>query len=50
MYTDNVHFHHFRPNEIEVPLGKDFIIESVNAYSWKGDSHRCGVYLVAAKK
>jgi SAM-dependent methyltransferase len=50
LHTDAVHFHHFRPSEIEAVLCGSFEIENVRAYSWKGDSHRCGVYLVAAKR
>lgn len=45
---DTIHFHHFRQYEIEGAL-KPFQIEKLTRYAWKGDAHRFGVYLVAAK-
>jgi SAM-dependent methyltransferase len=45
---DTVHFHHFRDWEIQGLL-RDFDIDVVQRYSWKGDSHRFGIYLRARK-
>ncbi|MEJ8835245.1 methyltransferase domain-containing protein [Ramlibacter sp. AN1133] len=49
LYRDTVHFHHFRPAEIEAALGGRFEVQEVQAYGWKGDAHRFGVYLSAVK-
>lgn len=49
LHTDTVHFHHFRPYEIEGALAAGFAVEEVRAYGWKGDAHRFGVYIRAAR-
>jgi len=48
LFTDTVHFHHFRPKQLEVAL-EGFQVESLDCYGWKGDIHRFGVYLRALK-
>ena len=45
---DTVHFHHFRDWEIQ-GLIREFNIERVDRYSWKGDEHRYSIYLKARK-
>lgn len=45
---DSIHFHHFRQFELAGAL-RNFQIERVTKYSWKGDGHRFGVYLKALK-
>lgn len=50
LYTDTVHFHHFRQHQIEAALADGFEVEEVRAYGWKGDVHRFGVYLCAVRK
>lgn len=45
---DTVHFHHFRDWELQGML-REFEIEVVQTYSWKGDQHRYGVYISARK-
>jgi SAM-dependent methyltransferase len=50
LHTDTVHFHHFRPGEIESALAEGFEIEHVDAYVWKDNAHRFGVYLRAVKR
>jgi SAM-dependent methyltransferase len=45
---DTVHFHHFRDWELQGLL-RNFEIEVVQRYSWKGDAHRFGIYLRARK-
>lgn len=50
LYTDTVHFHHFRPHQIEAALADGFEVVRVQAYSWKNDRHRFGVYLCAEKR
>lgn len=48
LVTDAVHFHHFRDYELFGALeGMEF--ESERRYSYKGDSHRHGLYLSACK-
>lgn len=49
LYTDTVHFHHFRPGEIEDALAGGFGVEEADAYIWKDNAHRFGVYLRAVK-
>ncbi|MBA3771229.1 MAG: methyltransferase domain-containing protein [Ramlibacter sp.] len=49
LYTDTVHFHHFRQHQIEAALTGGFDVREVHAYGWKGDSHRFGVYLSAVR-
>ncbi len=48
LIKDTVHFHHFREWELQGLL-RDFAIEAVHRYSWKGDLHRYGVYIRATK-
>jgi ubiquinone/menaquinone biosynthesis C-methylase UbiE len=48
LFPDTVHFHHFRDFELRGAL-KALRIEEITRYSWKGDSHRYGVYLAARK-
>lgn len=50
LYTDTVHFHHFRAGQMETALREDFDVDHVQAYSWKGNTHRFGVYLSARRK
>ena len=50
LYTDTVHFHHFRAGQIEAALQHRFHIEEVHAYNWKDNDHRVGVYLRATRK
>jgi SAM-dependent methyltransferase len=50
LHTDTVHFHHFRPGEIESALAEGFEMEHVDAYVWKDNAHRFGVYLRAVKR
>lgn len=49
LFTDTVHFHHFRPRQIEAAL-EEFEIETLNCYNWKNNMHRFGVYLSAIKR
>ncbi|MEO8542833.1 MAG: methyltransferase domain-containing protein [Burkholderiaceae bacterium] len=49
LFTDTVHFHHFRPKQIEAAL-EDFEIETLDCYNWKNNTHRFGVYLSAIKR
>lgn len=48
LIKDTVHFHHFRDWEIQGLL-RNFAIDTVQRYSWKGDQHRYGVYIKATK-
>lgn len=51
LHTDTVHFHHFRPAQIESALAEQgFEVDQIDAYGWKNDSHRFGVYLSAVKR
>lgn len=50
LYTDTVHFHHFRAAEMEAALAEHFDVQAVQAYSWKGNSHRFGIYLSATRR
>jgi hypothetical protein len=50
LYTDTVHFHHFRPGQMEAALAEGFVVEQVQAYGWKTGGHRFGVYLSARRK
>lgn len=45
---DNIHFHHFRPFEIDGLLQR-FHVENVKRYDWKGNQHRSGAYIKAIK-
>ncbi len=45
---DSIHFHHFRPFEIDGLLRR-FRVESVKRYDWKGNLHRSGAYIKAVK-
>lgn len=45
---DTVHFHHFREYEILGAL-RNFTIQDVRRYDYKGNSHRYGLYLSAKK-
>lgn len=47
--ADTVHFHHFRDFELQGAL-RSLVIERVERYDWKGDTHRYGVYLAARKR
>jgi hypothetical protein len=49
LYTDTVHFHHFRVSGIEAAL-QDFDVDVVNCYVWKDNAHRFGVYLSGTKR
>lgn len=49
LYTDTVHFHHFRASGIEAAL-QDFDVDVVNCYVWKNNAHRFGVYLSGSKR
>lgn len=46
---DTVHFHHFRDWELQGLL-RDFEIETVQRYGWKGDQHRYAVYVSGRKR
>ncbi|WBY00709.1 class I SAM-dependent methyltransferase [Ramlibacter tataouinensis] len=50
LYTDTAHFHHFRGAQVEAVLADGFEVEQVDAYVWKGNTHRFGVYMTAIKK
>jgi hypothetical protein len=50
LYTDTVHFHHFRAGQVEVALQPLFDVEELHAYNWKGNDHRVGVYARARKR
>jgi hypothetical protein len=50
LWTDTVHFHHFRPAQMEAALAEGFEVEQVQAYGWKTGGHRFGVYFSARRK
>lgn len=50
LHPDTVHFHHFRPYEIEGALAGHFELVDLKAYRWKNADHRFGVYLRAIRK
>jgi SAM-dependent methyltransferase len=50
LYTDTVHFHHFRGPELEGALAGAFDIDRVEAYVWKDNTHRFGVYLSGTRR
>ena len=47
LFQDDVHFHHFREDELLLALSHRFEVELTERYDWKGDQHRCGLYLKA---
>ncbi len=49
LFSDSVHFHHFREYEILQGL-QGFSLERTKRYDYKGDQHRYGLYLQAVKK
>jgi hypothetical protein len=48
LHRDHTHFHHFRDFEILGSL-RDFSIQELHRYPWKGDVHRFGWYIEATK-
>ena len=48
LFTDTVHFHHFRPKQLEAAL-EGFEVDKVDCYVWKDGTHRFGAYLSAVK-
>jgi hypothetical protein len=48
LHHDHTHFHHFRDFEILGAL-REFSIQQVIRYSWKGNTHRFAWYLSATK-
>lgn len=49
LYTDTVHFHHFRAGQVEAALADGFALEHADLYVWKNNTHRFGVYLSAVR-
>ena len=48
LHHDHTHFHHFRDFEILGAL-RQFAIQRLQRYSWKGNTHRFALYLSATK-
>ena len=48
IYTDTVHFHHFRSAGLEAAL-QGFQVDKVNCYVWKDNKHRFSAYLSGVK-